>query len=70
MCKRNIGVAQELGRSCQLHITHRDGVAVNSNLQADKPRIQLAGAKRVHVVVSPSEGNEATRNGWQEGIVS
>ena len=30
MCKRNIGVAQELGRSCHLHINYRDGVAVDS----------------------------------------
>lgn len=49
MCKRNTGVTQELGSSCDLHIQHRDGEAVNSNLQAGKNRIQLAGANRIQM---------------------
>jgi len=70
MCKGNTGVAQELGRSCYLHIKHRDGEAVNSNLQAGKNRIQLAGAKRIQVWYRRAKENEAERNGSQEVIVS
>ena len=70
MCKRNIGVTQELGRSCHLHINHRDGEAVNSKLQAGKNRIQLVGAKRMHVWYRRAKENEAERNGSQEVIVS
>ncbi len=49
MCKGNIGVTQELGRSCHLHINHRVGVAVNSKLPAGKNRIQLVGANRMQL---------------------
>ena len=70
MCKRNIGVAQELGRSCPLHINHRVGEAVNSKLQAGKNRIQLAGSNRIHVWYRRAKDNEAERNGRQEIIVS
>jgi hypothetical protein len=70
MCKRNIGVTQELGRSCDLHIEYRGGEAVNSNLQAGKRRIQLAGANRIQVWYRRAKENEAERNGSQEVIVS
>lgn len=70
MSKRNIGVAQELGRSCPLHINHRVGEAVYSKLQAGKPRILLVGANRMHVWYRRAKDNEAERNGRQEIIVS
>ena len=70
MSKRNIGVAQELGRSCPLRVNHRDGVAVDSKLQAGKDRIQLAGANRMHVWYRRAKDNEAEQNGRQEVIVS
>ena len=70
MCKRNIGVAQELGRSCRLHINHRDGEAVYSKLQAGKNRIRLAGANWIRVWYRRAKENEAERNGRQEVIVS
>ena len=70
MCKGNTWVAQELGRSCHLHINHRDGEAVNSNLQAGKNRIQLVRANRMLVWYRRAKENEAERNGCQEIIVS
>ena len=70
MCKGNIGVAQELGRSCHLHINYRAGEAVYSKLQVGKNRIHLAEANRIHVWYRRAKGNEAERNGRQEIIVS
>ena len=61
MCKGNTGVTQELGTSCYLHIKHRDGEAVRSNLQAGKNRIQLAGANRMQVWYRRAKQSEMDR---------
>ena len=58
MCKRNTGVTQEFGRSCDLPIEHRDGEAVNLNLRASTNRIQLAGANRMQVWYHRAKDNE------------
>ena len=68
MCKRMIGVPQELGSSCRFL----------SKLPAGAPGYQLQASaahssaeertERVNAEVLPSEGNEARRNGRQEVI--
>jgi hypothetical protein len=70
MCKRIIGVAQELGRSCRFHSISRTESSGITKLQACKSRTQLARANRVQRVVPPNEGNEVTWDGRQEVIVS
>ncbi len=70
MCKRMIEVPQELGRSCYLlgNIPAGDTGLPTPGLGGALVR---QGAKRASATeVSPSEGNEARRNGKQEVIAS
>ena len=70
MCKRNIGSPRNLGGPVTSTSTTAIGVAVNSKLQAGKPRIRLAGANRIQVWYRRAKENVAERNGRQEVIVS
>ena len=71
MSKRMIGVAQELGRSCRFHGRRSRTEVPGYQLQARV--VALAARERKYEcdhVVSLSKGNEVTRDGRQEVIVS
>ena len=70
MSKRTIGVAQELGSSCRFHGQFPAGVP---GYQLQARVVALAARERKHEcnrVVPLNEGNEVTRDGRQEVIVS
>ena len=63
----HIGVLQERGRSCHLHLISGWAPAVNRSAQAIRSCVRN-GMERTRnaQVVPPSEGNEVRRDGWQE----
>ena len=69
MCRRTIGVPQELGRSCRLLGNSRTENRVTNS----RPRRWHSSAgertERVRTEVPPSEGNEVRREGRQEVTV-
>ena len=70
MCKRTVGVPQELGRSCRLLGDSRpespgDQLQASAAHSAAEERTEASATE-----VPPSEGNEARRDGRQEVIAS
>ena len=71
MSKQAIGVSQELGRSCRLHLENRLGEVPHRNLLAPGRRRTVREIRRqAQGVVPPSEGNEVRRDGRQEVVAS
>ena len=72
MCKRVMGVSQELGRSCRLHGMKRrkEWPSNEQNTPGLRPwHLGPPGANAGAAVVPPSEGNEARREGRQDVLV-
>ena len=68
MCKRTIGVPQELGTPVVSSV-HPGWSQRVTNFRPLAVHTSAGGANRTSVTeVPPSEGNEARREGWQEVV--
>jgi hypothetical protein len=69
MCKRNIGIAQELERSCRLLEKKPVGNRLNNSRLRTVALDRVKSETTCAIEVSPSEGNEVRREGQQEVTV-
>ena len=68
MCRRTIGVLQELGRSCRFLSEVPAGDTGSPTPGFGGALVRRGAKERVNAEVPPSEGNEARRDGRQEVI--